>query len=118
MTEADELQRFKQARNGDHLMGVPFECDLCSFRNVARRDPSWGDRKDNHTLLCIRQANLDVMWSREASTVESNIRRLLLDYNMASRVLSVRHPLPALGNPTIEDRVGMGMALYTLQASL
>jgi hypothetical protein len=99
-------------------MGVPFECDLCSFRNVARRDPSWGDRKDNHTLLCIRQANLDVMWSREASTVESNIRRLLLDYNMASRVLSVRHPLPALGNPTIEDRVGMGMALYTLQASL
>ena len=99
-------------------MGVPFECDLCSFRNVARRDPSWGDRRDNHTLLCIRQANLDVMWSREASTVESNIRRLLLDYNMASRVLSVRHPLPALGNPTIEDRVGMGMALYTLQASL
>ena len=25
---------YRCGRNGDHLMGVPFECDLCSFQNV------------------------------------------------------------------------------------
>jgi hypothetical protein len=27
------LNRYRFGRNGNHLMGVPFECDLCSFRN-------------------------------------------------------------------------------------
>jgi hypothetical protein len=31
------LGRYLCGRNGDHLMGVPFECDLCSFRNVCGR---------------------------------------------------------------------------------
>jgi hypothetical protein len=26
---------YQCGRNGDHLMGVPFECNLCSFRNVV-----------------------------------------------------------------------------------
>ena len=26
---------YQCGRNGDHLMGVPFECDLCSFRNIV-----------------------------------------------------------------------------------
>jgi hypothetical protein len=25
-----------RGRDGDHLMGVPFECDLCHFRNEKR----------------------------------------------------------------------------------
>ena len=29
------LDRYRCGRNGDHLMGVPFECDLCSFRNMC-----------------------------------------------------------------------------------
>jgi hypothetical protein len=28
-------QQYRCGRNGDHLMGVPFECDLCSFQNVS-----------------------------------------------------------------------------------
>ena len=99
-------------------MGIPFECDLCSFRNVAQRDPMIGERKDDYTLICIRRALLDAFWSRAASTVESNMRRLALDYTMGSAVLSVAQPLPRLGNPNIEDRVGLGVALYTLQTSL
>ena len=39
--------------NGDHLMGVPFECDLCSFRNVVGRDPVLGDYNDHFTLVAI-----------------------------------------------------------------
>jgi hypothetical protein len=33
--------QYRWGRNGDHLMGVPFECDLCSFQNVAGRDPDF-----------------------------------------------------------------------------
>ncbi len=31
-------KRFVEARNGDHLM-VPFQCELCHFRNVYGREP-------------------------------------------------------------------------------
>ena len=31
------LNRHQCRRNGDHLLGVPFECNLCLFRNVCGR---------------------------------------------------------------------------------
>ena len=34
----EEKERYRTARDGDHLL-APFECDLCSFRNVQKRDP-------------------------------------------------------------------------------
>ena len=92
VTEKDDTRRFRQGRDGDHLMGIPFECDLCSFRNVAQRNPMWKNKKDNYTLICIRRANLDAMWSREASTVETNVRRINLDYLLGSQLLSVDQP--------------------------
>jgi hypothetical protein len=42
-------------------MGVPFECDLCSFRNVVGRDPDESNQKDKFTLTAIRRVLLDVM---------------------------------------------------------
>ena len=42
-------------------MGVPFECDLCSFRNVVGRDPDKSNQKDEFTLTAIRRVLLDVM---------------------------------------------------------
>jgi hypothetical protein len=53
-------------------MGVPFECDLCSFRNVVGRDPDESNQKDEFTLTAIRRVLLDVMWAREPDTVASN----------------------------------------------
>jgi hypothetical protein len=64
--------RYRWGRNGDHLMGVPFECDLCSFRNVAGRDPDFSNDWDEFTLTAIRRVLLDVMWAREPDTVASN----------------------------------------------
>ncbi len=64
--------RYQCARNGDHLMGVPFECDLCSFRNMVGRDPDESNQKDEFTPTAIRQVLLDVMWAREPDTVASN----------------------------------------------
>ena len=118
--EVDEglSDRFQFGRSGDHLMGIPFECDLCHFRNLNRRDPDQGDAKDDWTLLCIRRAILDAFWSRESSTVRSNLNRLKLDYQSAMGTFSMACPLPALGSDEVEDKVGMGGALIMLNASL
>ena len=118
--ETDErlAQRFRQGRNGDHLMGIPFQCDLCHFRNVAERDPVEGRAKDEYTMMCIRRANLDAAWSREPSTVQSNLYRLQRDYHDAASSLSIKRLVPRLGNTEIRDSVGMGIAITTLNASL
>ena len=66
------LNRYRCGRNGDHLMGVPFECDLCSFRNVCGRDPVFGNYRDQFTLTSIHRVQLDVMLARESHTVATN----------------------------------------------
>jgi hypothetical protein len=109
---------YQKGRNGDHLMGVPFECDLCHFRNLTRRNPKWGDPNDEYMLTCIRRANLDVMWARASSTVRANLGRIRLDYDAARHVFSLYKPLPSLGWDELEDRVGMGVAIMTLHSSL
>ena len=101
-------------------MGVPFECDLCSFRNVSGRQPIFGNRRDQFTLTCIRRVQLDVMWAREPHTVSSNWARTKADYHMVMSNLSVSPEalLPHLGNAELTDRVGMSAALATLVTSL
>jgi len=101
-------------------MGVPFECDLCSFRNVVGRNPVITDGRDEFTLTAIRRVLLDVMWAREPDTVTSNWSRARRDYSMAVDNLSLdyRTILPILGNPRVGDRVGLGVALTTVLASL
>lgn len=47
--ESEEDHRFLRARDGDHLM-VPFECDLCHFRNCCLRDPILDSERDINTL--------------------------------------------------------------------
>jgi hypothetical protein len=69
--EADKT-RYKVAQDGDHLM-ICFQCDGCHFRNVQNRDPQ-GSAEDDLFLLAIRRATLDSFSSREASTVEGNLR--------------------------------------------
>ena len=100
-------------------MGVPFECDLCSFRNVCGRQPLIGNRKDQYILTCIRRVQLDVMWAREPHTVSSNWARIKADYNLAAGSLSVLPEalLPQLGSNEVKDRVGMAAALATLITS-
>jgi hypothetical protein len=86
-------------------MGVPFECDLCSFRNVVGHDPVTTDGRDEFTLTAIRRVLLDVMWAHEPDTVTSNWSRSRRDYTMAADNLSLdyRTILPVLGNPGVGD---------------
>ena len=114
--------RYRSGRNGDHLMGVPFECDLCSFQNVTvtGRDPVLGDHNDHFTLIAIRRVLLDVMWAREPDTVAGNWGRARQDYLTAISHLNLRTEslLPLLGNPVMTDRLGMGVAILTVVTSL
>jgi hypothetical protein len=101
-------------------MGVPFECDLCSFRNICGRQPSFGSKRDQFTLTCIRSVQLDVMWAREPHTVALNWSMIKADYNVVMGSLSVllETLLPQLGCTEVKDRVGMAAALPMLVPSL
>ena len=100
-------------------MGIPFRCDLCHFRNVNERDPISGNTKDNFTLLIIRRrGSLDAMWSRNASTVFGNFRRMQRDYNDSIDVFSIKKFMPVIESNEVKHRVGMGITLITLNSSL
>ena len=101
-------------------MGVPFECDLCSFRNMAGRDPVLGDHNNHFTLVAILQVLINVMWAREPDMVAANWARSRRDYITATSHLSLRTEsiLSTLGNPTVTDRLGMGVAILTVVTSL
>jgi hypothetical protein len=49
----EDANQFRMARAGDHLL-VPFQCDLCSFRNLTLRNPSDASPQDTFLLCCIR----------------------------------------------------------------
>ena len=107
---------FQIARDGDHLMGIPFEYDMCQFRNVNERDPINGNSKYNYTLLCIRRAILNAFWSRETSTILGNFRRLRRDYFDSADALRIRRPVPIIGTDKVRDRVVMESAIRNLDA--
>ena len=116
--EDDAKEMFMCGRDGDHVMGVCFECDVCQFRNVNGRDVVWESPKDTRTLRYIRRALLDVMWSRTKETVKNTFNRMRKDCAEAAEALSVGRIFPKMGNPEVEDKVGMGIALVLLHASL
>ena len=108
--------RFKEARDGDHLM-TPFQCDLCHFENCKRRHPIPNNTQDEVALLCIRRANLDALWSRERSTVRSN-RLQGKHWVSASESAGWSDlALPKRGPFPVEDSFGMQAAVNLLLRS-
>ena len=119
LLEGKDGERYRVGRNGDHLAGVPFECDLCHFRNLNRRDPVWDCSKDTGTLEAIRRVLLDVFWAREEGTVKGNLGRMRRDYaDVRSRYNVGDRLLPYFPTHILEDRVGMAMAITMLTATL
>ena len=111
----DDPDRFKVAREGDHLM-CPFQCDQCHFVNIQGRQPG-ARAQDDTLLLCIRRANLDAMWSRESSTVKANYREHVR-FVLATESMGVRDPYPARGPYPESDSFGMTLAAACLLRSL
>jgi hypothetical protein len=72
MKKASSLKKTKgqiHARDVNNLV-VPFQCDLCHFRNLTERDPQGNRAQDIRILKCIRRANLDPFWASEPRTVQ------------------------------------------------
>jgi hypothetical protein len=63
------LKLYFEITIASHLV-TPFQCDLCVSRNLQGRNPG---AHDELLMECIRQANLDALWGREASTVNSTL---------------------------------------------
>ena len=70
--EGDE-RRHKEARLGDSLI-CPFECDDCAFFRLFHWWPNWQTPDQKYIGAFIRQANLDMFWAREPSTVGQSFR--------------------------------------------
>jgi hypothetical protein len=52
---------------------VPFQCDLCHFRNIMGRN-QWNSKWEGHEILeHVQQAILNSFWSRESNTVAFNL---------------------------------------------
>jgi hypothetical protein len=116
LVEEDEDERFKIARAGDHLM-IPFQCELCNFRNILGQDPDQSDRLDFEILDMMRRANLDAFWSRETSTVGSNLREAQRMERMTAR-LGLPAITPLMGPWELADNLGMKAAMAILDRSL
>jgi hypothetical protein len=95
----------------------PFQCDICHFRNIQKRDMVAGNRKDKLLLQCIRRASLDAFWAREPSTVRANLRgaRRLEEIGDTVGMTSVT---PPMGPYTTDDSFGMGLAVCVLLRTL
>ena len=116
MVDPSGENRFNEARNGDHLM-VPFQCELCHFRNIFGRDPSEHNPKDQEVFSFIRRANLDCFWSREPATVKANLRNLCRMLKTEDR-FGFDSVSPPMGPFPLEDSIGMKGALAILDRSL
>jgi hypothetical protein len=95
----------------------PFQCDLCHFQNILKRDPVGGNPKDRFLLQCIQRASLDAFWSREPSTVRANLRgaKRLEEIGDTVGLVSVT---PPMGPYAVEDTFGMGLAVCILIRTL
>ena len=111
----EDEERFLIGRNGDSLC-QPFQCDLCWFRNLKRRDPIPNRGLDVMLLIHIRRVNLDMLWSREKGTVAT----LMTNYRKsvaADRELGLDSIFPQQGPWMIEDNQGFQVALRMIVVS-
>ena len=117
LEDEEEMGRYVNARAGDHLM-CPFQCNLCQFRNVTKRDPGTEMVRDHDILIAIRRAILDAFWSRATHTVQGNKSTLKRLFEIGSIKLGLEGFLPRMGPYPLEDDWGMKQAIAMLTRSL
>ena len=115
LTQSEDRLRHLCARDGDHLL-VPFQCDLCHFRNLTDRDP--GQLVENMRLIvATRLSNLNAFWAREPGTVAATKREGVKIGRLGALVGLVKL-FPAMGPFPLEDTQEMEIAVCMLERSL
>ena len=105
MRDPKELKKFKYGKNGDHLIS-PFQCDLCHFRNIQRRDPEVNVVSEKKLLVVISRVNLDAFWGRIDHTVVSNRVDVKQILHFVSNYLGITSIFPEMGPHAIADHWG------------
>jgi hypothetical protein len=103
--------RYKVGTDGAHLI-LPFQCDICIFRSLFKREPR-EDISDRENQVVIRRMNLDLIWAREPSTIENNMRSLN-KLITTCEAAGFDPQLPNIGPLPLEDKFGMGVAFSML----
>ena len=90
-----EDKQFVCAQKGD-MLSSPFQHNYCWFVNLLKQEANSASPADWLLLAYIRQVNLDIMWSREESTVTSTSGQLCKGRNLSCK----------LGLPLVDLQVG------------
>jgi hypothetical protein len=106
LLEDEDPMRFREAREGDHLL-CPFQCDRCHFVNMRKREPRDLNIFDLLVLTCIRRAILDSVWARERLTVNSNRLEGVRYLGICTSMGMEEEAYPARGPYPIVDNWGM-----------
>lgn len=97
-----------------------FQCDNCHFRNIKGEDPQEDLLAEDFLLMmCIRRCNLDALWSKEPTTVESNRRELIKAINVGKKLgLASGHLFKIKRPHRLSDNCNMALAATMMLRSL
>jgi hypothetical protein len=107
--------RFMYARDGD-FWTTPFQCEWCWIVNLKGREMREDDPKDVLLIGYLRRMNLDIMWSREPSTVAANLRQLVKGSELSKELGLVPIDIPR-GPWPVGDNCGVQLAVQILRSS-
>ena len=113
--DQSDQDRFCKGLDGAHLI-CPFQCELCMFRTLFKRNPN-PTRGDLENLVVLRRMNLDLIWAREPSTIHKN----MLYLNNIITICEAGGMVPNLACPgpfPFEDIYGWSIAYAMLVKSL
>ena len=96
-------------KSGDVVLS-PFQCDLCWFRNLRKRDPVKGNLGDENLMAYIRWVNLDVLWGSETYTVAPTRRYAAKGISICKGLCILPSHLE-LGPWPVNDKVGFTVVL-------
>ena len=108
-----EIDRYKVGTNGAFLL-VPFQCDICWFINLQKREPNLMSLGDLRILGYIHRVNLDVIWSRAPGTI-SNTKNGIVNMIQCWEEIGLEVVLPKVGPWPVEDHVGCRVAIAQLR---
>jgi hypothetical protein len=99
---------------GPHLC-IPFQCELCWFRNIEGQYPMAG--KDKVYLMCIKRVNLDAMLGKSPLTIRFHRWETLVSLKNATGIgkTPAYHPR---GPFLVLNQVGISLAVDILVKSL
>ena len=89
---------------------IPYQCELCHFRNLEHRNPT---SRDEFYMKCLRRANLDAMAGKAESTINGH-RNRTLEMVRYSEMINNTPTLEPRGPFPLEDQVGMGLMVDIL----